>query len=208
MIYKKIISTAILSSILLTLNAEDFSLPSKWQGTENKKAIGNPVAGKWGFYQVKGHVTDKKSFLPMIWGGKEWIGPFEFGGQPGIKIKKGMAVMGSRGAWSGEGNAKGHKISALAFIAPKDGKYTLSAKANAHVWQGKKPAELLIMVLKKKGGVEEVNSFELKKGAEKIDLGNNKVSLKKGDMLIIVNIVEHYHTAASVYIRDLKISTK
>jgi hypothetical protein len=186
--------------------------PSDWKGKDKGKATNNPVVVNekpmWRFEQVwPDKITDAASYQRMNWGGSKWIGQTEFGGQPSLAINRSTVLMEVRGAWGGDGNATGKKIAALTFIPPAPGTYTINAKASADVWQGSAAAQLVLLKRPASdGALEMIETYELKKGAEPVELADVEIELGQGESLVFAAVMNNRHNAAKVKLERLKIS--
>ncbi len=187
-----------------------YSLPRDWHGSVKGETDGNPILAegspRWAFYQLEGKdPSSAEAVKPMVWGGGNWVGPREFGGQPAVSVRRKTVTLASRGSWGSPGNQKGVKTAALAFIAPEPGTYTLEGKAQAEVWQGKAGVELVLYRHVPDESLTYVDSLDLEKGAEPVEIAGWSVTLKKGEQLVIAAIVARNHTAANVRVRGFQI---
>lgn len=127
-----------------------YQLPEGWRGKEEGSSENNPliVDGKplWRLdriWAIDGNWKDVEkrveNYIPMIWGirmaGEGWYAPEEqsHGGQPSASVKGGNIVLTSRTAWPGKA---GNKFSALIFIVPKKGKYSIEGMVNTKIFDG------------------------------------------------------------------------
>lgn len=189
------------------LNAGEFKPPANWKGSAKGKTDGNPKeanGAKWTLYQVwPDDPSEKKNYHLMVWNGKQW-GAKEngFGGQPSWSIDNaGKITFSIRGSWQGN---RGARICALVFTAPEKGKYTVSGKVTAKFWKGKE--KYLFYINKKEADADEIDimkRYEVK-SADPIEL-NAKISMDKGDQIIIVPKISAFHTAGGIFITGLTI---
>lgn len=197
----------LLATFTAVARAETYELPTDWQGQQDGQTEGNPILVNgqplWRFEQVVGKLEDGE-YLPMTWAKKSWRGPKEYGGQPSINFNRSTLMLSARGPWSGI--AGGHRTPALIFIAPKDGKFTVTGNASANVWNGDKPGNLVILKRPAKSVAVEVTRVELPKGAPPKPLEGVTVQLAKGEELIFVNHMPTHHTAANVQIAQMRIA--
>lgn len=142
----------------------------------------------------------------MVWGGSQWVGTREFGGQPSVSIHRKTVTLASRGSWAGSGNTKGLKTAAVGFFAPDPGAYTFAGSAQAEVWQGRGAVELVMYHYTPGESLIYVDSIELDNGSDPVEIEDWHVTLEPGEGLILAAIVEHNYTAANVRLRSFTIT--
>lgn len=125
-----------------TSSATVYTLPQTWEGTQTGTAAGNPLRvngkGIWRIDQVwPDDPTIAGNYAPLSWNGTDWMtAKNAFGGQPSARITRGAFKVAVRGSWTGQ---EGQRIAGLVFMAPRTGRYRVTAQAKSQPWEGGAP---------------------------------------------------------------------
>ena len=177
-----------------------FTLPTTWEGTAKGKADGNPVAAKdkpvWALYRL--WPADPKmaaNWTPMVWEGTRWTAPDHTqGGHASATVEGGGVKLGVMGPWGGN-EFNYPKTGALAFIAPADGTWRITAKASVKPWDGGAQEFPLAALKKDTQRAAEVRSFKLPRDGTAVAL-DFTVALNAGHELLLAPMTEHLHNNA------------
>ncbi len=183
-----------------TDGALSFTLPATWEGTAKGKADGNPVAanGKsvWALYRL--WPADAKmaaNWTPMVWEGTRWNAPDHTqGGHASATVEGGGVKFGVMGPWGGN-EFNYPKTGALAFIAPADGTWRITAKASVKPWDGGAKEFPLAALKKDTQRAAEVQSCKLPRDGTAVTL-DFTVALSAGHELLLAPMTEHLHNNA------------
>ncbi len=196
--------------------AEVYQIPKDWVG-KDKTSDNNPVLvdGKamWRFDRLwPDDAYDSEAYVPMVWAGGSWVGKdHNFAGQPAASYSKSTLTLNCRSQWGGGGDGDGNKLPALAFIAPKAGKYKLEGKVMAEIWEGGGVVKLLILTRDvKKKDIAEVKVLEFSKDKEAPkpqSLAETEVTLAEGQELILTASATNANTGYTFTVAQFKIAT-
>jgi hypothetical protein len=185
-----------------------FSLPAAWEGITKGKADGNPATanGKpvWALYRL--WPADHKmaaNWTPMVWQGTRWAAPdHTHAGHPSATIEGGTLNLAAMGPWAGD--LEFQKIPGLAFIAPVDGSYRITATASCKLWEGGAKSLRLALFKEDTQRAAEIAALDLPRDGETRQL-DQTVALSAGHELILAPVMSDYHNAANFRIADLKV---
>ena len=190
-----------------------YKAPEFFDGEEKGKPAGNPleVGGKalWRADQIwPDDVLKRENYKPMNWAGESWLGAYEYGSQPSVKVEGGKVGIISRGAWGGGGSEPGNKRAALVFIAPQKGTYRVTGTARAFVWEGDKAAGASLSLLKSDPKTNKITRLRsiVTPDATDVAIEGTEVELDVGEELIFLNAINSMYTAAVTDLTGLKIA--
>ncbi|HUT61137.1 MAG TPA: glycosyl hydrolase family 28-related protein, partial [Phycisphaerae bacterium] len=223
-----LVLAAALFAVPSTCTAGDVYTPPKtWKGTKIGSTDGNPArvngVPMWRFdgvvhpdlmppppvviTQPRANWAEPLHYTPLTWGKNSWR--IDWPQYQGANVNKnGDVVLGAYGCGAHETVGEFPKNNALVFIAPKDGKYALSATIDIHRWEGQvRYALVLHRRLVRNGAVRFLKlkdiPLEIKKGNEVKVEG---IDLRKGAELVILPRLAGYHCGASATFRGLRIT--
>ncbi|MCY3022781.1 MAG: carbohydrate binding domain-containing protein [Planctomycetota bacterium] len=183
-----------------------FRLPPTWEGTKKDSGEGNPALadGKpiWRLDQVWPPEPAKpENYRPLTWRDGWWMALKDsFGGQPKAEMKDSAIRMEFRAPHSA---SKGEKMCGLAFIAPRDGTFTVTANAELKLWDGANPVKLTALK-KTKDSVSEIASLNLIR--DKSVPVNASVPLVAGDELVLLPRISGMFVGGDVTLRGLQVA--
>jgi hypothetical protein len=188
-------------------------VPDTWEGVAVGDSLGNPfkVDGRprWRLDQVwPAEHLRPQNYRPLPWDGQRWhAAANEQGGQPSAEVHAGKVVLAVRGEWNGN---PGRKLAALTFIVPEAGTYSVTIEATLRFWEGQKDSASLWLLNspradRGKGGESAVLARVDLPHDKPVTIGVKAVELRAGDELTIVPVLERWHTAGNVTLREPQI---
>ena len=190
--------------------AATWSLPAVWEGAEKGSAKGNPLTvANQPIWRLDQLINDDfkltTSYRPMIWNGTEWSAlEGGQGGHPSIKIADGNFSGGVLGPWTGPG-LEHQKTAALAFIAPQNGTYRLTAQVHFKPWEGGSKSFKVLVLKKDTQRAGEIAQIEVSRDNTPGDL-TATVELNAGHELLLLPIMPDYHNATQVSLDHVSLS--
>ncbi|NJK92828.1 MAG: hypothetical protein HC904_13995 [Blastochloris sp.] len=188
------------------LPAADYSPSASWTGAEGNPlpVNGNPL---WKAEQVYPPDPGKpENYILMIPGESGWRAAENTqGGQPSITFQKSVARLGLRSKTTPPGEF--NKVAALSFISPEDGGYQLKSTLHLDRWEGGGKGSLVLYkreMTKPETPLTLISKTELPV-KEDFPFNTEMVPLKKGDELVIVGVLDGYHSGANLNMKDLVI---
>ncbi len=202
---------------LAGLAASDaYTLPDSWTGSKDGATDGNPLlvdgAPRWRFDAVvnpgqradAGHnrpdVMEPLHYVPMPWTKDGWRYDL-----PQYQTAKVLANGDVEIAAYGVGAGEFCKNTALVFIAPKDGRYSLNCTIDLFRWEGGGWYRLALFRKEARSGALRftpisIQPLELKKG---IPVKVENLDLRKGAELVILPWLDGHYTGASATFKGL-----
>ncbi|MFN3151543.1 carbohydrate binding domain-containing protein [Bremerella sp.] len=187
-----------------------WTLPAVWDGQKPGTSDNNPLLSQgapvWRLdrlFPVEAEFVT--NYSPMIWGNGQWNAPDHMqAGHPSAIVSDGNVDFGTMGPWGGDQNYA--KIPALAFIAPKDGNYHITASVNAKPWDGNSKDFKLSIRKKDLQRAVPLSAISIPRDGTAIPLEIN-VELRKGHELVFFPEMQHRHNnALHLLINDLQVT--
>lgn len=185
-------------------NAQSYALPAFMEGEKEGSATGNGDK-YWRLEQVwPDDILKRDNYQPLVWSGQNWVAPDQKFGAASAKISNSNVVLGVRSAWGDEGDMAGSKLSALDFIAPQSGHYTLTGLARAGIWQGDNGVSLHFLK-RDAQKMTRLKNLELPKDQD-VEL-LIEADLAAGETLVLVPQIAAWYTGVNVDLKNLTISS-
>ena len=187
----------------------EYRLPPAWEGVAKGSPEGNPVlAGGQPIWRVDQlWPTDPiftANYRPMVWDGGKWAArDHTHSGHPSATQEGDVLQLAAMGPWNGP-DVEFVKAGALAFLAPADGTYTLTATASCHPWTGGAKMHRLGLFKKDAQRAAELQTFELPADGTPVTV-SLRVDLSAGHELLLLPRVLDYNNAANFRLEGVRV---
>lgn len=195
----------------LAAGREVYRPPAEWSGKAYRSAESNPWLSDRGQplwrvdYVDPGQPLVSDNYHPMVWNGVSWgTRTYAFGGMPTARMDERAVALTAKGPWQ---MGDGQMLPALAFIAPRMGQYRMQGRLDIRFWAGEGP--VAFDILKRDPASRRIKAIKTLNGlrdGSHSDLGPLTVVLDGEQELLMVPTVPSLNTAATYWIKDLKVS--
>ena len=198
-----------LGEAAVAVGGAEYRLPPTWEGVTKGSPDGNPVLANgtpvWRLDQL--WPTDPiftANYRPMVWDGGKWAArDHTHSGHPSATLEGDVLQLAAMGPWNGP-DTEFVKAGALAFLAPADGAYTLTATASCHPWTGGAKKHRLGLFKKDAQRAAELQSIDLPADGTPVPV-SLRVDLTAGHELLLLPRVLDHNNAANFRLEGVRV---